>query len=140
PKKRAEKNWHALQEWLTQHPSTEPCVAGVSPHAPYSVRKTLYSVLRMKAVPIATHLAETTAELRLLYWLDGPFVGFLKELGVWEPDGLVDKPRDVIRNLPRGIFVHCNYLDPPTPFTPTQTVVVSPRTHPALAHPHRAFP
>jgi cytosine/adenosine deaminase-related metal-dependent hydrolase len=45
-----------------------------------------------------------------------------------------------MRILPRGVFVHCNYLDPTAPFTPTQTVVVCPRTHAAFGHPRHPFP
>lgn len=113
---------------------------GLSPHSPYSVRSTVYSVLSTQRAPIATHLAETQAELQLLRDRKGPFVDLLKELGVWDPSGLIAGHVDVIRALPRGIFVHCNYLPPNTPFTALQSVVVCPRTHAAFGHPRHPFP
>jgi cytosine/adenosine deaminase-related metal-dependent hydrolase len=85
-------------------------------------------------------LAETYEELQLLRDHTGPFVDFLKELNVWNPAGLIADPMAVVRALPHGIFVHCNYLDPATPFLPTQTVVICPRTHAAFGHPHHPFP
>ena len=53
---------------------------------------------------------------------------------------MVASPSDVIRLLPHGIFVHCNYLDPTTPFAPTQSLVVCPYTHAAFHHPPHPFP
>jgi cytosine/adenosine deaminase-related metal-dependent hydrolase len=140
PEERAEQNWGATQEWLKLHPSTDRIMAGISPHAPYSVRGTLYSVLRAVPAPIATHLAETQAELELLKLRTGPLVDFLKELNVWDPTGLIADPLDVIHRLPHGIFVHGNYLDPATPFLPTQSLVICPRTHAAFGHPRHLFP
>jgi cytosine/adenosine deaminase-related metal-dependent hydrolase len=115
----AERSEQVAEDWLKQ-PTDERCVAGLSPHAPYSVRCTLYDAMRSKSAPIATHLAETTAELALLRTHTGPFVDFLKELGVWDPTGLIAEPFDVIRALPHGIFVHGNFLD--------------------FGHPHHSFP
>jgi aminodeoxyfutalosine deaminase len=132
---RAAQSWDDARRWSEQHPHS-----GLSPHAPYSVRSTLYSVLSTQYSSIATHLAETQDELELLGHHRGPFVDFLKELGAWDPSGLVPDPLDVIRMLPRGIFVHCNYLDAATPFTKQQTVVVCPRTHAAFGHPRHPFP
>lgn len=136
----AKQGWQNTKLWLSQRNTHELCYAGVSPHAPYSVHRTQYSVLGTLALPIATHLAETNEELQLLRDHTGPFVEFLKLLGVWNPDGLIADPWTVIGALPRGLFVHGNYLDPATPFLPTQTVVVCPRTHAAFAHPHHPFP
>jgi cytosine/adenosine deaminase-related metal-dependent hydrolase len=137
---RAKQNWARAQDWLTAHPNIDATIAGISPHAPYSVRRTQYSVLSTEPLPITTHLAETQAELELLRTQTGPFVDFLKELGVWDPTGLVGDPFDVIRLLPRGLFVHGNYLDPATPFTKQQSLVICPRTHAAFGHPHHPFP
>ncbi len=136
---RAEQGLQGAAEWLDQSP-TRNRVAGLSPHAPYSVRRTVYESLSMKTSPIATHLAESQAEMELLQSHTGRLVDFLKELNVWDPTGVVADPLDVIRMLPRGIFVHCNYLDPATPFLPTQTIVICPRTHAAFGHPHHPFP
>ena len=38
---------------------------------------------------VAIHVGETRDELELLVHHRGPFVDFLKEVGVWDPDGLV---------------------------------------------------
>ena len=137
---RAQQSWQAAQEWLQQHPCTNRCRGGLSPHSPYSVRRTLYSVLGVKPFPIATHLAETQAERELLRSHRGSFVNFLKELNAWDPSGLIAAPEEIIRLLPHGIFVHGNYLDPATPFKPRQSLVICPRTHAAFGHPHHPFP
>jgi aminodeoxyfutalosine deaminase len=137
---RAERSEQDAFAWIRQLRTTDRSVPGLSPHAPYSVRSTLYSVLGTQSVPIATHLAETQGELELLRKRRGPYVDFLKDLNVWDPSGPVGDPLDVIRMLPRGIFVHCNYLDPAPAFLPTQSVVVCPRTHAAFGHPHHPFP
>ena len=138
---RARQSWQNVQDWWIQHPSMSQCFTGLSPHAPYSVRRSLYEKLdAATSLPFATHLAETKAELDLLRRHTGPFVEFLKELNVWDPSGLVANPHEVMRMLPRGIFVHCNYLGPATPFLPKQTVVVCPRTHAAFGHPAHPFP
>jgi cytosine/adenosine deaminase-related metal-dependent hydrolase len=137
---RAEQSWNDVQAWWRDHPAQENCFMGLSPHAPYSVRTSLYSKLSVPAMRKATHLAETQAELELLRSRSGPFVDFLKELGVWDPTGLVADPREVIDQYPSGIFIHGNYLDPATPFLPPQTLVVCPRTHAAFGHPHHPFP
>jgi cytosine/adenosine deaminase-related metal-dependent hydrolase len=138
---RAHQSWRDLEHWWMKHPSMQECFTGLSPHAPYSVRRTIYEKLdAATSLPFATHLAETTAELELLRDRTGPFVDFLKELNVWDPTGLVADPLEVIRLLPRGIFVHGNYLEPTTSFLPRQTLVVCPRTHAAFDHPHHPFP
>jgi cytosine/adenosine deaminase-related metal-dependent hydrolase len=137
---RAQQSWQAAQEWLQQHPSTDRCSAGLSPHSPYSVHRTLYSVLGAKPFPIATHLAETQAERELLLSHSGSFVSFLKELNAWDPSGLIAEPEEIVPLLPHGIFVHCNYLDRATAFTPGQSLVICPRTHAAFGHPHHPFP
>lgn len=138
---RAQQSWRGLQDWWMRHPSMEECFTGLSPHAPYSVHRSIYERLdAATSLPFATHLAETEAELDLLRNRAGPFVDFLKELNVWDPSGLVADPLDVIRMLPRGIFVHGNYLDPETPFTPQQSLVVCPRTHHSFGHPRHPFP
>jgi len=137
---RARQSWQDTQEWLQQHLTTDRLSAGLSPHSPYSVRSTLYTVLGGNPFPIATHLAETQAELELLRSHSGSFCNFLKELNAWDPSGLIAEPSEIVPLLPRGIFVHGNYLDPTTPFTPRQALVICPRTHAAFGHPHHPFP
>ena len=139
-KKRVPQSRNEALAWMNRPSSRDGCIAGFSPHAPYSVRSTLYRMINLPGIPIATHLAETKAELELLRSHTGPFVDFLKELNVWDPSGLITDPLDVVRFFQRGIFVHGNYLDPATPFLPTQTLVVCPRTHAAFGHSHHPFP
>ncbi len=143
---RGEVAWHNFkyfEQWLTIGPgSFDPeLVLGASLHAPYSVGIPLFQRAAHDANRlVATHLAETLDELELFRSLGGPFVDFLKDLKVWDPDRLVTDPLDVVRMFPRGIFIHGNYLDPATPFLPTQTLVVCPRTHAAFGHSRHPFP
>src|SRR5262249_30827083 len=58
----------------------------------------------------------------------------------WAPSGLIAEPEEIVPLLPHGTFVHCNYLDRATPFTPGQSLVICPRTHAAFGHPHHPFP
>jgi aminodeoxyfutalosine deaminase len=137
---RAEQSWNEAERWLVEYSPIYDCLPAFSPHAPYSARGLLYRNAARDGLPVATHLAESRAELELLRNRSGPFVDFLNEMNVWDPSGLADDPLEILQILPRGIFVHCNYLDPATPFLPTQTVVVCPRTHAAFGHPHHPFP
>jgi cytosine/adenosine deaminase-related metal-dependent hydrolase len=135
---------HAANAWRRAHPSTERCRQGISPHAPYSVRDMLYTAAAKAAKlfngPLVTHLAETPAEQELLEHQHGPFVEFLKELGVWDPLGLVRDAAHVIQlcsPVRQALFAHCNYLPATTPIPAHGTVVYCPRTHAAFGHaPH----
>ncbi|MSU78106.1 MAG: hypothetical protein EXS16_08425 [Gemmataceae bacterium] len=137
---RAEKNLRTLDADLARHHHSDRSIAGISPHAPYSVRSSLNSELAKRSHSTAIHLGETRDELELLRSHTGPFVDFLKELGVWDADGLVADPEAILRLFPNGIFVHGNYLDPAQTFTPGQTVVLCPRTHRAFRHSRHPFP
>jgi cytosine/adenosine deaminase-related metal-dependent hydrolase len=137
---RAKQSEELARSWLSNRRATDRCRPGLSPHAPYSVRSTLYSALGAEWVPIATHLAESPAELELLRDHRGPLVDFLKELKVWDPSGLCADPREVIRLLPRGMFVHCNYLDVSMAYFWKQSIVICPRTHYAFVHTRHPFP
>src|SRR5262249_10763165 len=101
PMERAEQVEREARIWLEEHPGTATCRPGLSPHAPYSVRASLFEaafqMARDQRLPLATHLAETREELELLEHRRGPFVDFLKELGVWDPKGLVSCPEDIFR-------------------------------------------
>src|SRR5262249_59680405 len=98
---RAQAALAAARTWLEQHPSTPTCRAGLSPHAPYSVRESLFVdaaiLARDTPCPVAVHLAESRDELELLHHGRGPFVAFLQELGVWDADGLVYSPTYVLK-------------------------------------------
>lgn len=141
PEERANAAWQAGREWVEHHPATATCRPGLSPHAPYSVRRSLFErVARYSAseqIPIAIHLAETQAELELLRNHTGPFEPFLNGLGVFDPSGLAHSPEDVIALTEashRVAFAHGNYLSPGIRLAENQTVVYCPRTHAAFGH------
>jgi cytosine/adenosine deaminase-related metal-dependent hydrolase len=142
PAERASQAWADGDAWLAAHPATPTCRPGISPHAPYSVRGSLFLAAAASAVPAAVHLAETAAECELLSHRRGLFVDFLRELGVWDPGGLVDDANHVLR-LMNGrspvLFVHANYLPPDAPFPPNASVVYCPRTHALFGHPPHPF-
>ena len=143
PPARAREVWTGACAWLTAHPPTTACRPGLSPHAPYSVHRGLYSLAARRAraqqLPLATHLAETPAELELLAHRHGPLVEFLADLGAWYPDGLVSDPGHVLRLSRRAapLFVHGNYLEPGTTIPRAGTIVYCPRSHAGFGHaPH----
>lgn len=148
-KERSEQSLEAARTWLETHPPTSRCRPGLSPHAPYSVRSDLLAQTALLACrpnrPIAIHLAESREELELLHHHRGPFVPFLKELGVWDADGLSSNAASVMKVLDQRIpklFVHGNYLAPSARTPRDSTIVYCPRTHGAFghtAHPFRHF-
>ena len=91
--------------------------------------------------PVCIHLAETTAERELLETHDGPFVPFLRDLGVWDPSGWLLPGNGFVEGLagPSALFAHGNYLPPDTRLPPNATVVFCPRTHAAFGHPPHPF-
>lgn len=137
---RAAQAWAQACAWIGSHRATATCRPGLSPHAPYSVRASLFHAAARLAtaqqVPLAIHLAESRAELELLEHHSGPFRPFLERLGVWDPTGLVRDPKEMV-TLPeagaRVIFAHGNYLDVPAPRSGA-TLVYCPRTHAAFDH------
>lgn len=59
--------------------------AGLQPHAPYSVAGKVYEAVASKGKgPLATHLAETRAEIELVARGTGEFRAFLERLGLWD--------------------------------------------------------
>ncbi len=137
---RASAAWERLDGWLASHPGTVMCRPGVSPHAPYSVRSSLFLAAARRGVPVAVHLAETAEEQELLVPRRGPFVPFLRDLGVWEPDGLADDTAhvlDLLKGHSPTLLVHGNYLPPDSLIPDNATIVYCPRTHAAFGHsPH----
>jgi cytosine/adenosine deaminase-related metal-dependent hydrolase len=142
PEDRARQAWHDLSAWLLAHPATPTCRPGISPHAPYSTRWCLFSVAPVLGAPVATHLAETHEEMDLLTFQGGPFVPFLKELGVWEPEALVrdlDRALTLLNGTNPVALVHGNFL-PWTGYVPDNcSLVYCPRTHAAFGHPPHPF-
>jgi cytosine/adenosine deaminase-related metal-dependent hydrolase len=127
-------------DWLEEHPPTAVCRPGLSPHAPYSVSKTLFAKAAGFAewfdAPLATHLAESQAELELLASKTGLLVPFLQDLNAWSPEGLARSTQEVMdlsEEVPT-IFVHANYLADDNVIPGQSTIVYCPRTHAAFAH------
>lgn len=143
---RAASALESALDWLLVDPTTTTCRPGLSPHAPYSVRWNLFAGATLLAhrmnCPLAVHLAESRDELELLHYRRGPFVPFLKDLGVWDAEGLAASPQEVMQlcgqRIPK-LFIHGNYLPPATRLPPNSTIVYCPRTHAAFGHPPHPF-
>jgi cytosine/adenosine deaminase-related metal-dependent hydrolase len=132
--------------WLTTRSSTTTCRAALSPHAPYTVRRVLFTTLHERVSqagnPIAVHLGESPAEMDLVLRRTGAFVPFLSVFQFDQLDALIESFTDVT-NSPDScapeLFVHCNFLPIDTSFRPNQSVVYCPRTHAAFGHPPHPF-
>lgn len=144
---RAQEAQKLSSSWQRERPWTKKCHHGLSPHAPYSVRKSVFQDLAIKddldawgpSINLAVHLAESTEELQLVHERKGPFVRFLEELGAWDPTGLVTSYDEILKNLDGqgALFIHCNYL-PPEKKLPGY-LIYCPRTHAAFGHPPHPF-
>jgi cytosine/adenosine deaminase-related metal-dependent hydrolase len=147
PRERAVRAWLTFQPWHREHPPTPTCRPGVSPHSPYSARDDLIRVAASTGLPVTIHLAESREELDLLDHRRGPFVAFLTELGVWEPDGLVkgslltgcELVLRRIRHASTALIAHANHLPPSSTLPANATVIYCPRTHAAFGHPPHPF-
>jgi len=141
PGSRVHAVWGELVQWAREHPDTPTCRVGVSPHAPYSVHKALIEAAA-RLWPVCIHVAESQVEQQLLERRDGPFVPFLRDLGVWDPSGFAPSWDWVLWKLsraPAAIIAHGNHLSPMAPVPPNATVVYCPRTHAAFGHPPHPF-
>ncbi len=130
--------------------SAEPSeflVAGISPHAPYTVSAGLYRKLaqlaKSRSIPLATHIAETQQEIEFLKTGTGEFKEFLQEMRAfppdWKPPG--SPPISYLHSL--GVLgtccllVHCNYLDSAAIAKIAESgssVVYCPRSHAFFGH------
>jgi cytosine/adenosine deaminase-related metal-dependent hydrolase len=143
-KERAEQSLATARAWLATHAATNRCRPALSPHAPYSVRSELFAQAALLARdpkrPLAVHLAESREELELLHHRRGPFVSFLKDLGVWDAEGLASSPAFIMKVCNQCIpklFVHGNYLAPSARIPRNSSIIYCPRTHSAFGHtPH----
>jgi cytosine/adenosine deaminase-related metal-dependent hydrolase len=136
-------DWDAQPESVL-YPFTETCRWGASPHAPYSANHNDTLVLLAGTGGAkAIHLAESPGELELLADRTGPFVSFLRELGIWDPAAITAAITDFLWLSPNNhsprLYVHGNYLSPKVTMRPNQTVVYCPRTHAAFGHPPHPF-
>jgi aminodeoxyfutalosine deaminase len=93
---------------------------GISPHAPYTVSRTLLKNLVSLAceynLPMAMHLAESREELELLRDGTGAFKSLLQERSMWDSGAIpwASRPLDYLQMLaaaPRTLVIHGNYLD-----------------------------
>ncbi len=135
---------NTAKDWVKNLTVTTTCHPGFSPHAPYSVSLRLLvdagQLCRVTLSPLAIHLAESPGEQELLNHHTGPFVEFLKALGVWSPDGLCESVQQVMTvcdfRQPK-LLIHANYLQPNSRIPRNSTIVYCPRTHAAFGHrPH----
>jgi cytosine/adenosine deaminase-related metal-dependent hydrolase len=91
---------------------------GVSPHAPYSVSAALYgeaaAYARAEHLRLATHVAESEEESRLVTRGEGDFAGFLRARGI----GVGPAARSPVSLLeacdvlgPNALLIHCVRVD-----------------------------
>ncbi|HEY1861532.1 MAG TPA: amidohydrolase family protein, partial [Gemmataceae bacterium] len=140
PKPRAKAAWAEARAWLTAHPATRSCRPGLSPHAPYSVRRSLFRcaarLSTREKLPLAIHIDETQPEKELIAAHKGPMVDFLAEMGAWDDSGLVEETKRfrINRGADPLSFVHGNYMKPEQ-FDSNGSIVYCPRTHAFFGHP-----
>jgi cytosine/adenosine deaminase-related metal-dependent hydrolase len=139
-KGRARQTWRDAERWLGQWRSSEFVRPGLSPHAPYTVRRGLFRLAARERehrnLPVAVHVAETPAELELLANHTGELRVFLEELGAWDAAGLAPDLGWMVRQFAgtsQLSCVHANYVDR----VAAGGVVWCPRTHAYFGHgPH----
>jgi cytosine/adenosine deaminase-related metal-dependent hydrolase len=137
PGHRSEQAWIGARTWLASHPASPKCRPGLSPHAPYSVRASLFDLAAHSHVPLSIHLAETREEIELLERHTGSFHGFLEELDVWDPEGLIpsiSKLLEMTQDTTNVLLIHGNYLELSLNFPAGSTVIYCPRTHAYFGH------
>jgi cytosine/adenosine deaminase-related metal-dependent hydrolase len=147
---KAEEALAALKARIERIEPDDILSANLSPHAPYSVSAALFrkvaELQRSRGGRLATHVAETRAELEFLKSGTGEFHDFLETLGVlpagWtvpciapvpylEGLGILERP---------AILIHGNYLDEDSMtriLRRNASVVYCPRSHAFFEHePH----
>jgi cytosine/adenosine deaminase-related metal-dependent hydrolase len=139
---RAMTVWRDAARWLDDHPDTDRCWTGLSPHAPYSVHHALLRAAGHSGAVQTIHFLETAEERNLLDHHRGPLADFLRELGVWDADALAPSHEWILWRLeaaPSLLLAHGNFLTPDAPLPRNTTVVYCPRTHAAFSHPPHPF-
>jgi cytosine/adenosine deaminase-related metal-dependent hydrolase len=132
----ARSAWDQCDRWLRSRPTCLNCRAGLSPHAPYSVRAGLLRVAASRArrerLPLAIHLAETSDEIDLIMHHRGPLVDFLRGLDAWDESGPIEN-LDAVYDWTRGhqalSYIHGNFLDHLERIPDEAAVVHCPRSH-----------
>lgn len=139
----AQAEEHAIYPWSLTNVSP-----GLSPHAPYTVRKDVVehcvALSAAQQLPLAMHLAETLEELELLDEGTGPFRTMLENMGLFSE---VDFPggkrvMGYLKQLAqayRAMVVHGNYLHETeiaflAEHAETMSVCYCPRTHAYFHH------
>ena len=110
----------ALREMISgmRTRETQLVCCGVSPHAPYSVSDELFAAVAVYAsaerLPLATHVAESLDESRLIAAGDGEFAGFLRGRGI----AVAPRGRTPVEMLERNgvlgahaLLIHCVRCD-----------------------------
>ena len=139
---RAVQARNGMIRWDVDTRETMDCRKGVSPHATYSVQGPQFASTAGAGWPLATHLAESPAEMTLIRDRAGPFVGFLSDFGIWMPELLVPSIDAVVRRTRRApcvVLAHGNYLAIDTAVHLNQSIAYCPRTHAAFGHPPHPF-
>jgi cytosine/adenosine deaminase-related metal-dependent hydrolase len=141
-RQRARQACHDEKAWRRGHGNSMAIRRGLSPHAPYSVRRSLVRATsalgRRKGVAVSMHVAESNYEPDLLEFGRGPLVDFLMGLGVWEPGALARNLEEILgyyKENEHFLLVHANYLPEHINLGPNCTVVVCPRTRRRFGHP-----
>ena len=143
----AGQNIAEMERALDSTESSDLSFKGISPHAPYTVSGKLYGGLAElssnRNIPLATHIAETEAEIEFLQKGSGEFRDFLQAINAlpsdWHPPGL--SPISYLHSLgvlgPLCILIHCNYLDWESIATIADSgssIVYCPRSHDFFGH------
>lgn len=134
-----------------RQPTDRWCI-GISPHAPYTVEPEAMRACARRAAelgaPQCIHLAETEEESSFTRSCAGPFVDFLRELGVWDDDitasGLdpVELAEKTGLLSSSTVVAHANYVTEADIRRLADTgasVAYCPRTHHAFGHPPHRF-
>ena len=124
-------------------------LAGISPHAPYTVTSTalagLVDIASAKNLPIAMHLGESPEEMELLRSNSGPFVGLLESVDAQTrfSEHRYKTLLEYLQQLNRCrkvLVIHGNYFGHDEfefmgQHADTMTLVYCPRTHHFFGHP-----
>jgi aminodeoxyfutalosine deaminase len=121
---------------------------GIQPHAPYSCGTDVYAAACRLRLPLATHVAETLEELRVVATGDGPLAEMLQRLGVWDDSirGCGGHPLDHLAahfaSVP-FLAAHLNYVDDAHIEALSRwpiTIAYCPRASGYFGHPHHDRP
>jgi cytosine/adenosine deaminase-related metal-dependent hydrolase len=98
-----------LDELLARVEASQRVRLGVSPHAPYSVASAVYRMTYGRALPVATHVAESDDELDYLLRGEGPIAA----VSAIDPPGTTSVRHLAREGLlePRVLAAHCVKVD-----------------------------